>query len=255
MKTTRGMAGLGLAVAALAATSLAPVQARAQGREMMGGMMMTRPPSITVNASGNVEYVPDIARMQLGVRNEAPTATAAAEGVNTTAAQVIAAIERLGIPARSIQTSGYNLEYREPPAPQPGQPQPMAAQARMAPAGSYVASETLQVTTAVADAGRVLDAAIAAGANVSYGLSYQSSRADSLYLEALGKAVAAARRVAQTIAGAAGLHVVRIETISTVAPSAEVSPGPMMARMVSAAPILPGTDTISATVFVTFLVR
>ena len=47
-----------------------PLTASAQDKEM-------KPPTISVSASGSVDYVPDIARMQLGVRAQAATAAAA----------------------------------------------------------------------------------------------------------------------------------------------------------------------------------
>ena len=93
-------------------------------------------------------------------------------------------------------------------------------------AGSYVASEMLQVTTPVRSAGAVLDAAITAGANTSYGLTYQSSNADALYRTALAKAVQSARSTAEAIASAAHLTIVRVASISNT--QEQMGPQPMM---------------------------
>lgn len=226
--------------------ALASQAALAQERE-------PRPPAVSVTATGSVDYVPDIARMQIGIRAEAKSASAASNSVNQTAAQVIAAIERQGINQRNIQTSGYNLEYREPQSPQP-QPAMMATGATSG-GGSYVASEVLQVTTPVASAGAVLDAAINAGANTSYGLTYQSSNADALYRTALARAVASARATAQSIASAAHLTIISVISIGNAQESS--GPAPMAMRMMASgpAPVLPGTDTVTATIYAVYAVR
>jgi uncharacterized protein len=212
-----------------------------------------RPPTITVSATGSVDYVPDIARMQLGIRAQAPSASAAANMVNTTANQVVVAIERQGINQRSIQTSGYNLEYREP---QSGEPQAGAVMTTAAAtAGYYIASEILQVTTSVASAGPVLDAAISAGANTSYGLSYQSSNADSLYRTALGRAVQSARTTADAIAAAAHVRIVSILSLSNTQEQGMGLQPTARLMAAAAAPILPGTDTVTATIYAVYAVK
>jgi uncharacterized protein len=237
MKPIRTLAISAFALALCAQTALA------QDRE-------PRPPTISVTATGSVDYVPDIARMQIGIRAQASSAAAASNSVNQTATQVVAAIERQGINQRSIQTSGYNLEYREPQQPQAGVMSTTAAAA-----GSYVASEVLQVTTPVASAGAVLDAAIGAGANTSYGLTYQSSNADSLYRTALARAVESARSTAQAIASAAHLSIVNVISIGNT--QEQAGPAPIAMRMMASgpAPVLPGTDTVTATIYAIYAVK
>jgi uncharacterized protein YggE len=211
-----------------------------------------RPPTISVSANGSVDFVPDVARMQIGVRAQASSASAAVSSANATAAKVIAAIERQGISDRSISTSGFNLEYREPQNSQPQGAAAMAA-ATQESAGYYVASEMLQVTTPVASAGPVLDAAIGAGANTSYGLTYQSSRADALYRTALARAVESARTTAQAIATAAHVRIVSLLSLSNT--QEQGGPQPMARMMAAPAPILPGTDTVTATVYAVYEVK
>ena len=211
-----------------------------------------RPPAISVTATGSVDYVPDIARMQIGIRAQASTAAAASNSVNQTATQVVAAIERQGINQRSIQTSGYNLEYREPQQPQP---QAAVMTATAASAGAYVASEVLQVTTPVGSAGAVLDAAIGAGANTSYGLTYQSSNADALYRTALARAVESARTTAQAIASAAHLTIVSVISIGNTQEQNGAAPIAMRMMASGPAPVLPGTDTITATIYTVYAVK
>jgi uncharacterized protein YggE len=224
------------------------------------------PPTISVSATGSVDFVPDIARLTLGIRIESPTAQAATNGVNQHAAQVIAALRASGVSDRNIKTSSYNLIFREAPPPPPAASLRVpesnapvspseAVAARLALPGNYVATETLEVTLPVNSAGKALDAAIAAGANESFGLNYQTSNAQALYRAALAKAVASARDSAKAIADAAHLAIIAIQSISTNAPAAgPFAAEPMMARSLGAQ-VLPGTEAISATVFVVYRVR
>jgi uncharacterized protein YggE len=140
--------------------------------------MMHMPQEISVVASGAAEYVPDVARVSLGMRADSPSAATAIDTINKNTAQVIAAVRALGIPASSIKTVGYNLQYRERQpqvAPMPMNPSMPTNLPTGAAPGTYEASEMLQVSSPVALAGKVLDAALGAGANESFGLSYQKT--------------------------------------------------------------------------------
>ncbi len=235
---------------ALVALSFAAAPANAQPNAA------NQPPTISVTGSGSISYVPDISRITVGIRVESGSAQDAVNSLNQRAQQVIAALHALGISDRNIQTTSYNLQYREPPQPMPGLAAPPTVSSTetiaRAPLGGYVAMETLQVTTSIAQSGKTLDAAIQAGANESFGLSYQTSNADALYRQALAKAVQQAHDAATVIAQAAHLSIVGVESISTTAP-AGVAPEPFMAR--SMAIVTPGTEAIAATVYVVYKVR
>ncbi len=243
------------------ATVSPPLAAMADGQSATS-------PTIAISAHASVEYIPDITKLTLGVRVEAPAAQQATNAVNQRAGRVIAALRALGISSNAIKTSSYNLEYREPqPAPdtQPAlpptsMPQSTTSMLARAPdqrtgAGSYVATQTLEVTSPVGLAGRALDAAINAGANQSFGLSYQSSNEQSLYRVALAKAVQAARQSADAIARAAHVTIVGVQSISNSSQAAESVSIGYSARSMSAAQVLPGTEAISATVFVVYRIR
>jgi uncharacterized protein len=219
--------------------------------------MMHAPQDISVVATGEVEYVPDIARVTVGVRSDSPSASTAIDTINRNAAQVIAAIKGVGIGANSIKTIGYNLQYRERQLPTPitSGTNPVSMNSAPQP-GTYEASEMLEVKAPMALAGKVLDAAIAAGANESFGLSYQTTNYDSFYRSALARAVISARATAEAIAKASHVTLGDIQSISNFS---EAQPA---MRMMQAAPmamngasILPGTDAVSATVYVTYRIR
>jgi uncharacterized protein len=222
--------------------------------------MMHMPQEISVVATGAAEYVPDVARISVGVRADSPSAATAIDTINKNATQVIAAVKALGIAATSIKTVGYNLQYRErqPPFPPPAMNPSISMNpsgGALAP-GTYEASEMIQVSAPVALAGKVLDAALGAGANESFGLSYQTTNFDSLYRSALAKAVASARAIADAIAKASHVTLGEVQSVSNFS---EPQPGMRMSQAasmaVSSASILPGTDAVTATVYVVYRIR
>lgn len=217
---------------------------------------------IAVTATGSVDYVPDKARVTLGIRADSPSAATAVDTINRNSASVIAALKARGVSESSIKTIGYNLFYREPPNQPPGSPPAGAMSASVATssspaapvAGTYQASELLAVTVPVATAGKVLDAAIGAGANESFGLSYETSSYDTLYRQALAKAVKAARDTADALAKAAHVNISGIESISNSVEG--VSPVAMRAAaQMSGASVLPGTDSVTASVSVVYRIK
>jgi len=229
--------------------------------------------TISVTAAGSVDFTPDIARVTVGVRAEEATAAAAAKSVNARAQAVVDALRKLGIPERNLKTSGYDITYQPPPPPPGASPQPMMSMSMPVPmppgqagfpgemrhpmpsGGTYVASENIEVTSAVDKAGAVLDGAVAAGANETYGLSFDTSNRDSLYRQALVRAVASARAQAAALAGAAGVSIGGVQSINV----GESTPRPMFATMMMGPaprpPVLAGTDTIGATVQIVFKIK
>ncbi len=215
-------------------------------------MTMRMPSQISVAASGTADYVPDTARVMLGIRAESASAASAIDTINKNSAQVIAAIKGLGINESAVKTVGYNLQYRERP---PTGVAPVSATAQATP-GNYEASEMLQVNTPVALAGKVLDAAISAGANESFGLSYQTSNYDALYRQALAKAMKSARDSADALAKAAHVSIVQIQSISNSSETQLPGIATMRAPMaMNSASVMPGTDAVTATVYVVYSIK
>jgi uncharacterized protein YggE len=211
--------------------------------EVMSIMMMHHMSSITVQGVGHVDYTPDIAHVTLGINGEAPSAAAAAADIAGRANAVIAALKNLGIAEGDITTTGYNLFYRQPTD---------------TVKAAFVSSENISVKTSVDKAGQAIDAGLRAGANQTYGLSFDTSKRDALFKEAVASAVKNARDVAQVAAGAAGI---KLGSVMSIDVSAAYSPAPLMATLAMARiappapappPVAPGTGTVSATVTVRF---
>lgn len=226
-----------IAVAFLVATPVFAADTAPMAQADMMSMMMHHMSSITVQGTGQVQFTPDIAFLTLGVNGEAPSAAAAAGDIAGRANAVIAALKGLGIPAGDITTTGFNLFYREPTD---------------TVKAAFVASENISVKAPVDKAGQVIDAGLRAGANQTYGLSFDTSQRDALYKQAVDRAVRRAKDVAQTAASAAGVKLGPVMSVDV--PSAESAIGimPMAATRMAAPPIVAGTGTLSAAVTVRF---
>ncbi len=226
-------------VVAAAGSIAAPVAADTMPTSMMTMMAMHNMASVTVQATGEVDYTPDVAYVTLGVNTEGASAGAATADLNGRANAVIAALKSLGIPAGDIQTKNYNLYYR---------------QSTDTVKAAFVASESIAVKTSVDKAGAALDAGLRAGANQTYGLSFDTSQADALYKQALQRAVKQAHDLASIAAAAAGVRLGNVRSInfgSSIA--APMAAAPMM-RMDAAPPppLAAGTGHMSASVGVTY---
>ena len=205
----------------------------------------TKPTTLTVSVEGRVDRAPDVADLSGGVVTQAPTAAAALATNAQRMTAVVAAVRRAGVAERDIQTSGLSLspQYRY------GDNQPPVL------TGYQVSNTVALHVRALADAGRLVDALVAAGANQINGPTFRVDAADAALDAARANAVATARARADLYARAAGLHIKRIRSISESGGMAE-PPRPMMMSMrakgAESTPIAPGEVTLAVTVTVEF---
>ena len=192
--------------------------------------------TITVTGDGSVTTVPDRATFNFSIETRAKTATAALTQNSNDAAAVIAALKAAGVSSANLQTSQVSL-------------MPQSSQDGTTIVG-YVASNGVTVRTPLANAGKVVDAAVGAGANGVSGPSLDVSDQDALYRDALHKAVDDAKLKAQSLADAAGLSLGGAVTITEGGSSA---PMPVADKMSAVGtPIEAGTQEIQASVTVTY---
>lgn len=208
---------------------------------------------IFVQGTGEVTVKPDIARLTLGVQNQAKEAAQAARENAARTDAVIKAVRAAGVAEADIQTVGYNLN----PVYQFGPQTDAQGNARQTLTG-YQASNTVQVTVRkIADAGKVLDAAIAAGANNASGISFDIANPAPVRDVALANAMADARRKALVIAKAGGMTGLKLVAVSEG--RAPDFPRPVfqemaMARAADAAtPVQPGEQKVTVTVTVRYI--
>jgi uncharacterized protein len=206
--------------------------------------------TLNVNGTGMVEVAPDRARIIFAVETEAEGARETGEANARLMDRVINGLRATGVPDLRIETSGYSLTPRY--APRRGdEPQRIAG---------YTARNTVQVIVDDVDAvGRLVDAALEAGANRVAGLSFEIRDTEPHRQEALRRAVARARGEAEVMAEALGM---RLGDPVTVQGGAE-SPQPrsplfrgadvMMAMEASApTPVEAGLQTITASVSIRY---
>ncbi|HYK53413.1 MAG TPA: SIMPL domain-containing protein [Candidatus Eremiobacteraceae bacterium] len=235
---------LALATAIVLGASMTPALADA-----------AKAPTITVSGSGSVTYAPDTAQISLGVRAQSPSATAAASMVNGRAGSVIAALRKQGIADADITTSDYTIQYQMPDNSDM-QPNASMSVAPKRPAqGYYVATETIDVKAPISKAGPVLDAGLAAGADETNGISFDTSQRTKLYREALSRAVADARAQAQILAKAAGVSIAGIQSISVGGGPSPIEPMVRMAAAAAQAAVMGGTGTVDASVQIVFRIK
>jgi uncharacterized protein YggE len=203
------------------------------------------PPQITVSARGEVQVAPDRARVQVGVETQAKTAAAAATENNRKQAAVLAAIRALGIPAASISTLNYSVfpvEHYD-------------QKDQKSIIDGYRVSNVVQVEAdKLEQAGSIIDAALANGANRVAGLDFYVKDASAAREQALTKAVATAKRQAAAAAAAAGGQISELLEIA-VNDFEQPMPRPMAATMRvkaegydAAAPISEGTTTVAVSI-------
>jgi uncharacterized protein YggE len=202
-------------------------------------------PQRTIQATGDaqVSVAPDLARVQVSVVSRAATADEASQANATRAAAVIAAIRQLIGSAGEIRTAYYNvMAYSE------GNPPRQAG---------FQVTNSLQVTILnLQIVGRVLDAAIAAGANRVDSLSLGLRDDDPSMLQALQAAGSRARARAEAIARGLGVTVGRVLHASeggVIRPL--VTDTRLTAAPAATTPIETGSLTITAHVTVEYEVQ
>ena len=196
--------------------------------------------TITVNGIGIVTSVPDQAQFSFGVSVTGQTANAALTANASRMNALIAAIKKQGIPDRDIQTAEISLS----PNTNNNGTQIL----------NFTASNSVTVITkAIAKAGAIVDAAVAAGANTISGPTLTPSDQLSLQRRALGAAIGDARARALAIAVAAHVRLGEVRTVTEVSSSpVTFSPAPKAGIAASSTPVEAGTVQTEEDVTVTF---
>ena len=202
---------------------------------------------LSVSASADAKRVPDIASISTGVVTQATDANAAMRANAVQMDKVMTAIRAAGIAERDIQTSGINLNpqynYRDNAPPT---------------ITGYQASNTVSIIVRdLAKLGKVLDTLVEQGANQINGPSFEVDKPDEAYDEARIGALKKAQARAQTYAGALGMKVRRVVSISEGGGGNFPRPLPMVRMMAADAgaketSVAPGETTLTVNIEVVF---
>jgi uncharacterized protein YggE len=199
-------------------------------------------PILATSGQGEAKVTPDRASVMVNVQTRATTAAAAASDNASRTRAVLDAIGKLGLSKDQFGTEGYTV-YPEMQYDKNG------ASPRVS---GYVVTNTVRAETKRPEqAGAVVDAALAAGANMVNSLTFYASSIDEARRQAVASAVASARADAEAMARAAGGTLGALVELSTGGPT--VPPRPMyeMAMRAKSAiqadptPINPGQQTVS----------
>jgi len=224
-----------LAAALLVAAAIAGVAQPHLGRTATPSTGST----ITVTGDGTVDSTPDRASFDFGVTTNGATAEQALSRNSSEARALVHALKKAGVGTSEIQTTQVSLW-----------PQTSSNGTEIT---GYQASNSVRVTAALGDSGKLVDAAVGAGANSVDGPSLDTADKSALYDEALKQALDQAKQKAQALANAAGLTLgAPLKVREGGAPSPIVYGEALAARAEAAPPIEAGTQKIQASVTVTY---
>ena len=197
------------------------------------------PRTITMTGHGETRAAPDMAQVTAGVSTTAATAAQALSANSSRMKGVFAALEKLGVAEKDIQTTNFFVspQYSNGDNNAPRRPT------------GYQVNNDLTVRLAdVARLGPALDALVAAGANQINGVSFSIQNNAPLLEKARIDAVADARARAETYAKAAGVSLGPI--LSIAEGGGETAPRPMyrVAAMAAETRIAPGEQSVAADV-------
>jgi uncharacterized protein YggE len=163
-----------------------------------------QPKTISVTGNAQVILAPDIAYVSIGVHSEAKTATEAVASNNTQTQAVIDAIKAQGVDAKDIQTTNFSVYQQE----------------KYSPSGEslgtfFMADNTVYVTIRdITKIGDILDAAISAGANNVYGITFDVQNKEAALATGRDQAMADANAQAEQLTKAAGATLGDVQSIS-----------------------------------------
>ncbi len=208
---------------------------------------VTGPGWIQVSGTGSVQVEPDRASVTFAVETRGGTAGAASEANADVMDAVLRAIRDAGFDGLELATHGYSLrpEYSN------------VQNQRVREVVGYVALNNVRATVSDVNAvGRVIDRAIASGANRVAGIHFFASDTGPARAEAMALAVRTARAEAQVIAESLGYRLGEPLEVSGGASR----PGPVpyqaeaMAMRAADTPIEAGDQTVTATVSIRFAI-
>ncbi len=199
------------------------------------------PHTIAMTGHGEIRSQPDMAQVTAGVTATAPTAAQALSANSARMKGVFAALAKLGVPEKNIQTTNF---FVSPQYTNGDNNVPRRL------TGYQVNNDVTVRIEDVNKLGSALDALVAAGANQINGVSFSIQNDAPLLEKARTQAIADARARAETYAKAAGVSLGSILSISEGGGEAPPRPMYRMAAMAAETRIAPGEQSVAADVSV-----
>ncbi|MBE3639181.1 SIMPL domain-containing protein [Mangrovicoccus algicola] len=219
----------------MAGALIAPAAVHAQGQA-----------ELAVTGTGEIQVVPDMATVTLGVEEQGMTAEEAMTAASDKIAAVLAVVAEAGVAPEDVQTAGLTLNpVYETPRDDVNRPPRILG---------FEAGSTLRVTVRDLDGlGGILDSVVREGANTFRGLDFAlqdpAMAHDDARREAVTDALAKAAVIAEAAGGSRGAILsIREEGAGAVRPE-------YSARMVmsdGAMPVAPGSLNVTERVTIIF---
>jgi uncharacterized protein YggE len=201
--------------------------------------------SMSINGSGQVSLVPDIASISIGVRTAADEVTDALSG-NTDQANAISNVLRnYDVAEEDVQTSNFNVYPSDRYDPMTGE----------ITSHYFVVENTVTVIVRdLSKLGEILSAVVEAGANSINGISFDVEDRETAVAQARELAIQDAQAKAQAIADAAGVKLGDLLSIDVYAISSPVTYYDAKGSVYSenSVPVSAGTLTITMECNLTF---
>lgn len=161
-------------------------------------------PSVTANGEAVITAEPNQAEIDIGVVTQARNAPEAARENADKLSRVMGEVKKILGKGDEVKTASYSLtpNYRYP---QGGKPELVG----------YTATNVLRIkTSTLSNVGKLIDAAMQAGANTIHRLLFTLKDEQSAQLQALREASSKARAKADAMAAALGLKVTQILSVT-----------------------------------------
>ena len=211
--------------------------------------VVAEPSGIIVTAEGKASGKPDLATITFGVETRDPKAQKAAERNSSEMADVMAAIQGVGVAEEDIRTVDYRIQAE------------ISWEDERQRVIGYVVVNSVVVKMRDTDkVGDVLDAATEAGANNIYSIQFSFEDPSALREQARAEAMTEARNRAEALAQLAGVGLGRPRQISESfmepwSAYAEKAYAPAPSADVTTTPVSPGQMEVTVQVQVTYETR
>ena len=198
-------------------------------------------PYVTASGSATITVQPDQAQITISVVTQATTAQAATTQNASQVQAVLSALTPIVGSNGTIVTVGYSV------TPNYTYPQNQAAVLT-----GYTVTNTVLVTTSdLNSVGKLIDAAVAAGANSIQSLQFGLKNDQPEQAQALQQAAAQAQTLAGAIAQGLGLHTVRVISAQEGSANTVLQVSRLTAGAPATTPVQPGPVQVQASVTVT----
>jgi hypothetical protein len=166
------------------------------------GRQVSAQKTIEVSATEKVEVIAEIATIKIGCQNQAATKDAAYADNTRLANKIIEAMLDAGVAKEAIETESLNLEQEQDRyGAKPNQPL------------KYIASQKWQIRAQASEAQKIVDIAVAAGANQIENVEWSVKDPAQLETKAYAAALRRAKELAEQTASQTGLKLSEIISI------------------------------------------